>query len=79
MTIASVILGREVELGSVFIVARSFIAVTPYLINYNIAVYRPNSRVGLLRGVYIGGVSTGQVARAFSFTTSIIAGIFLSL
>jgi len=41
ITIALVVLGREVELGSVFIVTRSsiaVIAVTPRLINCNIAV-----------------------------------------
>ena len=34
-----IILGREVELGNVFAVTRSFTAVTPRLINCNIAVY----------------------------------------
>ena len=59
VTVASVILGGEMELSNVFAVTRSSMAVMPRLINYNIAVYRPNSRVGLLERVYIGGVSAG--------------------
>ena len=38
ITIALVVLGREAELGSVFAVIRSSIAVTPRLINCNITV-----------------------------------------
>ena len=38
MTMALVVLGREVELGSVFAVTRSFTAITPYLINCNMVV-----------------------------------------
>ncbi len=38
VTVALVVLGREVESGSVFAVTRSSTAVTPHLINYNIVV-----------------------------------------
>jgi len=38
VTMALVVLGREAELGNVFVVARSSTAVTPYSINYNIVV-----------------------------------------
>ena len=38
MTVASVVLGREIKSSSVFAVARSFIAVMPRLINCNIVV-----------------------------------------
>ena len=79
VTVALVVLNREAELGSVFAVARSSIAMTPYLINCNIVVYWLGGRVGLLGGVYVREVFIGQVARVFSFITSVIVSIFLSL
>ena len=79
VTVALVVLGGEAESGSVFVVARSSMAVTPRSINCNMAVYRSGGRVGLLGGVYVGGVSVRWVAGAFGFITSVVVGIFLSL